>query len=210
VIPGVGLTGDVLAKGYQLKQVTGVEAELWRMPERRVALNGGVFTQIGRIWSEPRHSFLKLQTDLRLHWFPLPGGDDYEMQHQIRMGKTWGDVPFDELFTLGVERDNDLQLRGHVGTHHGRKGSSPLGRCYFLSNWEVDKNVYRNPLLAVKLGPFVDTGKITDASAALGSHEWLWDIGAQAKVRVLGVGVALSYGKDLRSGGNAYYVSLLR
>ncbi len=145
---------------------------------------------------------------MRLHWLPQAEGDDYEIQNRVRAGKTFGDVPFDELFMLGLERDNDLEMRGHIGTRDGRKGSAPLGRNYFLSNWEADKNVYRNGIFTVKLGPFLDTGKITDASPGLGSHEWLWDLGVQAKVRVFGVGVAFSYGKDLRTGNNAFYVTV--
>ena len=208
VIPGVALTPSLLARGYQLKQVAKLDAALWRVPERRLTLEGGSSSQAGRIWSQPSHAFEKLQGSSRLHWFPQAQGDDYEVQHQIRAGKTFGDVPFDELFMLGLERDNDLWMRGHIGTRDGRKGSAPLGRNYFLSNWEADKNVYRNGIFTVKLGPFLDTGKITDPSSGLGSHRWLWDTGAQAKVRVFGVGVVFSYGKDLRSGNNAFYVSM--
>jgi hypothetical protein len=99
-------------------------------------------------------------------------------------------------------------MRGHIGTRDGRKGSAPLGRNYFLSNGEADKNVYRGGIFTVKVGPYLDIGKITDSSAGLGSHRWLWDLGVQAKVRVFGIGMAFSYGKDLRSGNNAYYVSM--
>jgi hypothetical protein len=208
VVPGTALTSSLLVKGYQLKQLTQVDAELWRLPERRLTLDGGASSQVGRIWSQPSHSFEKLQGSLRFHWFPQSQGDDYEIQHRIRIGKTFGDVPFDELFILGLERDNDLEMRGHIGTRGGRKGSAPLGRNYFLSNWDADKNVYRNGIFTVKLGPFLDTGKITDASAGLSPQKWLWDPGAQAKVRVFGIGVTFSYGKDLRSGNNAFYVSM--
>ncbi|MGA9812937.1 MAG: tetratricopeptide repeat protein, partial [Terriglobales bacterium] len=194
VIPETALPLNLLAKGYQLKQVTQLKAGLWRFPERRLTLESGASSQLGRIWSQPSHSFEKLQGSLRFHWFPQAQGDDYEVQHRIRAGKTFGEVPFDELFMLGLERDNDLEMRGHIGTRDGRKGSAPLGRNYFLSNWEADKNVYRNGIFTVKLGPFLDTGKITDASAGLGSQKWLWDLGAQATVRVFGVGVAFSYG----------------
>jgi tetratricopeptide (TPR) repeat protein len=208
VIPGTALSPSLLTKGCQLKQITQLETELWRVPERRLTLEGGVSSQAGRIWSQPSHSFEKLQGSLRFHWFPQAQDDDYEIQHRIRVGKTFGSVRFDELFMLGLERDNDLEMRGHVGTRDDRKGSAPLGRDYFLSNWEADKNVYRNGIFTAKLGPFLDTGKITDASAGLGSQKWLWDTGAQMKVRVFGVGVAFSYGKDLRSGNNAFYVSM--
>jgi tetratricopeptide (TPR) repeat protein len=210
VISGPALTPGLLAKGYQLKQIAQVDAALWRLLERRLTVEGGLSSQAGRLWSAPSNSFEKLQGSLRFHWLPQAQGDDYELQHLIRAGKTFGQVPFDELFMLGLERDNDLWMRGHIGTRDGRKGSAPLGRNYFLSNWELDKNVWKNGVVSLKLGPFVDSGKITDSVPGLGSQKWLWDVGAQAKVRVFGIGVVFSYGKDLRSGNNALYVSMRR
>jgi hypothetical protein len=208
VILGSALSPALLMKGYQLKQLSEVKAEIWRVPTRRLTVSAGISSQMARVWSQPSHSIEKLQSSLGLHWFPLAQGDDYEMQHQIRAGKTWGSAPFDELFGLGIDADSDLWMRGHIATRDGRKGSGPLGRSYFLSNWEADKYVYRNPLLGVKLGPFVDTGRIADASPVVGRRPWLLDVGLQAKGRMLGAEVVLSYGKDLRSGSNAIYVSL--
>ena len=210
MVPGIVLTPELLAKGYQLKQTLQLDAELWRLPEKRFTLEGEVSTQVARLWSQPQKSFEQLQASLEWHWFPQAVGDDYETRQQFRAGKTFGTVPFDELFMLGLERDNDLPLRAHIGTRDGLKGSAPLGRDYFLSNWEADKNVYGNGILTLKLGPFLDTGKITDSSPTLGSHEWLWDLGAQAKLRILGTGLVFSYGKDLRSGNNAFYLAALR
>src|SRR4029077_6373098 len=116
VVPGTVLTPSLLAKGYQLKQITQVNTTLWRVPERRLPIGAGASSQAGRLWSQPSQSFEKLQGSLRLHWLPPSQGDDYEVQSRIRAGKTFGDVPFDELFMLGVERDNDLEMRGHIGT----------------------------------------------------------------------------------------------
>ncbi len=101
-------------------------------------------------------------------------------------------------------------MRAHIGTRDGRKGSAPLGRNYFLATWETDKNLYGYGILALRMGPFLDTGKITDPSSTLGSQKWLWDAGAQTKLRVFGTGVVFSYGKDLRSGDNAFYLTMLR
>jgi hypothetical protein len=210
VVPGPGLTPALLTKGYQLKQLAELGAALWRMPERRFTVDAKVSSQAARLWSEPAESSEKLQASLAWHWFPCTEGDDYEMQQQFRSGKTFGTVPFDELFMLGLERDNDLPLRAHIGTREGRKGSAPLGSNYFLASWETDKNLYGNGIVTLKMGPFVDTGKITDPFAMLGSHEWLWDAGAQAKLRLFGTGVVFSYGKDLRSGNNAFYLTTLR
>ena len=131
------------------------------------------------------------------------------MQGKIAIGTIAGSFPFDELYSLGMERDNDLWLRAHIGTRDGRKGSAPLGRTYFLANTEVNKNLYSNGLISFRLAPFLDSGKIT-GPAGLGSDRWLWDTGMQLKLRILGVGFTFIYGKDLRTGNNAYYLTAAR
>jgi len=203
VVPGTVLTPQLLLGGSQLKQISEVHYRLLDIPEHRLWFNTGVSSQLGRIWSQPAHVFAKLQGSVQLQWFPQSQGDDYLLQSRIRGGGAGGQPPFDELFMLGMERDNDLWMRAHIGTRDGRKGSAPLGRTYFLSSNEIDKNIYGNGLITVKLSPFLDSGKITGDH--LGSQGWLWDTGVQAKLRVLGVGVTFVYGKDLRTGNNAYY-----
>ena len=210
IFPGSVLTPELLRKGYQLKQQARLAATLLRIPERRFTIEAEASSQAARLWSQSPASFEKLQGSLRWHWFPRPQGDDYESQQQLRAGKTFGTPPFDELFMLGLERDTDLPMRAHIGSRDGRKGSAPLGRNYFLANWEIDKDIYSNGIVAVKAGPFLDTGTITDPLSGLGSHEWLSDLGVQAKLRIFGVGVVFSYGKDLRSGNDAFYVSWLK
>jgi len=212
--PGV-IVPELLVFGYQLKQSATVQYQLLRSPERHLTATAAAGSQAGRVWSEPAQSFEKLDALVEAHWLPRAKGDDYESRWQARAGRTFGQIPFDELFMLGLERDNDLdgglKMRSHVGTRDGRKGSAPLGRNYFVANWETDKNVYSNGLFTVKLGPFLDTGKITDTSAStLGSQKWLCDTGAQAKLRVLGLGVVFSYGKDLRTGNNAFFTTVMR
>jgi tetratricopeptide (TPR) repeat protein len=210
VLAGTAFTPQLLPAGYQLKQTAQLTYDLWRLPEHRLEVSTAASSQAGRIWAQPEHAFEKLQALLEVHWMPQPRGDDYANKWLFRAGKSFGQLPFDELYMLGMERDSDLWLHGHVGTRHGRKGSAPLGRDYFLLNWESDKNLYSNGLLTIKLGPVFDAGKITDSSSALGSHQWLFDIGAQAKLHVLGIGVVFSYGKDLRSGNNAFFSTLAR
>jgi len=210
VFPGNVLTPELLAEGYQLKQTAEVEHDLWRWPDHRFTLSSGASSEIGRVWSQPAEFFEKLQASLEAHWLPLGRGEDLETRWRLRDGKTFGDIPFDELFMLGLERDNDLWMRAHIGTRDGRKGSAPLGTSYFLSNWETDKNVYSNGFFLLKVGPFFDTGKISDPSSLLGSQTWLYDSGGQVKLRVLGVSAIFSYGKDLRTGNNAFYATVGR
>ena len=205
VTPGLSLTPDLLLQGGQLKQVARIHYRALDAPEHRLTVETAAMSQIARIWSQPAHAFAKLEGAAETRWLPQMQGDDYETTIDLRGGGTAGQSPFDELFELGMERDNNLWLRGHVGTRDGRKGSAPLGTHYFLVNSSVDKNVYGNGLLTLKFGPFLDTGKINGAAENLGSRKWQWDTGAQAKLRVLGVGVTFVYGKDLRTGNNAFY-----
>jgi tetratricopeptide (TPR) repeat protein len=207
VNPGSALTPELLAQGFQLKYLGQLNYVLARVPERRFIVSTGVLTELGRTWSHPSQAFAKLEGSLEARWLPQASGDDYEMRAKVASGTTFGQIPFDELFSLGVERDNDLRLRAHKGTRNGRKGNAPLGSSYFLSNWELDKNVFSSGAIALKMGPFLDTGRISDSSSGLGSKKWLWDVGAQAKIQVFGFGVAFSYGRDLRTGGDLFYVS---
>jgi len=204
VLVGTVLTPQLTANGYELKQVSGIDYELWRIPEHRFIVSSSVGLETGRIWSRPARSFAQLQGAVQSRWLPRARDDDYETQWRLRAGRTFGQLPVDELFMLGLERDNNLPLRAHIGTRNGRKGSAPLGSNYVLSNFETDKNIYSNGLVRFKLGPFVDIGKITGVRV-LGSNSWLVDVGVQAKVSVLGVGIAFSYGIDLRAGHNAFY-----
>jgi tetratricopeptide (TPR) repeat protein len=194
------------ADGTSLVYWFRVNRSLLRIPERRFTVDGTGEGRIGRDFAIGSQAFGALGGGLRAHWLPQAAGDDYEMQAQLRGGEALGQVPFDELFQLGIERDNDLWLRGHPGTIGGRKGAGPLGRRFLLANWELDKNVYANGFFTVKLGPFIDSGTIADPSGLFGSERWLWDTGAQCKIRVLGsMTVVLSYGRDLRGGRNAFY-----
>jgi tetratricopeptide (TPR) repeat protein len=187
------------------------DRSLLSVPERRFTVESSAEGRISRTFANSLGASGTLRGSLDVHWLPRATGDDYEMRIRIRTGATLGRVPFDELFQLGLERDNDLWLRGHAGTSGGRKGAAPLGRRYFLANWEMDKNIYSNGLFTVKLGPFLDNGSIADASGLFGSRQWLWDTGAQCKVRILGsISVVLIYGRDLRGGRNVFYGTALR
>lgn len=188
----------------------GVQRTLVRAPEHRFTLGSSAEAKAGRAFADALGPFATFRGSLSAHWFPRATGDDFEMQSRIRAGATAGKATLDELFELGVERDNDLWLRGHAGTLDGRKGAAPLGRRYFLANWEMDKNIYQNGFFTVKLGPFLDSGAVDDSSGLFGSQRWLWDAGAQCKVRVLGsLTVVLSYGRDLRAGRGVFYGTVL-
>lgn len=209
---GTVATPGLLIEGSQLKQRAQINYELLRLPEQHLVIGSTAKSQLGRLWTDSGgHTFLTAQGSLTTDWFANCKGDDYEMQERLSAGATAGDVPFDELFQLGIDGDNtELKMRAHIGTDRRRKGNAPLGRNYLVSNWEMDKNAYSNGLFRITLGPFVDSGKITDPLSFLGTNKWLWDTGAQAKFKAFGVQLIVLYGKDLRTGNNTAYAYIGR
>jgi tetratricopeptide (TPR) repeat protein len=209
VVDGTALTPALIASGFELKPLASIEDKLLDVPERRFTLTAGAKAELARLWrdsqpSSPNH-FGKLQASAVAHWFPEAQGDTWEAQQRVRTGRIFASAPFDELFMLGVERDNDLWMRGHIGTRDGRKGSSPLGNSYILSNTDFFRCIYSNGLFSIKLGPLLDIGRMGAPTAGLSNGRWLFDTGAEAKLTVLGTSVVLTYGRDLRTGSNAFY-----
>ena len=183
---------------------------LLRVPERRLGIEGTGQVHGGRNYAGRLGAFGDIKGEVSARWLPQARGDDYEFVTRLRGAETFGDVPLDMLYQLGVERDNDLWLRGHAATTDGQKGRAPLGRRYVLLNSELYKTVYVAAFFRVQVGPFFDSGAIADPTGLFGSQKWLYDTGIQARIRVLGsVSVVLSYGRDLRNGKGTFYATAL-
>jgi tetratricopeptide (TPR) repeat protein len=203
---GASAADPTFTNGVAVEARARSDFALLQMPEKRFTLGSSIQGTLGNFYAQGFGRFGMLQGSLGTRWFPMGRGDDYEVTENFYTGKTFGAVPFDDLFILGLERDNNLPLRAHIGTHDGQKGSAPLGRDYLLSNWEIDKNVYSNGWLKLRLAPFADTGRIYGRGDGFGSSRWLWDAGGSVKLSVLGgVSLIFTYGKDLRTGKNAFY-----
>jgi hypothetical protein len=201
----------LFTNGSAIAVRSSVQRFLIRFPEDRFTLDSSATGEIGTFFGGPLNRYARIQGSLQAHWLPESRGNDFETQFSLRAGRTFGNVPFDELFMLGFDRDNDLWMRGHPGLRDGEKGNAPLGQNYILANAETDKIVYRGTFFTVKAGPFLDSGDIYDPSGYFGSSRWLWDTGVQAKIRVLGsFEFVLGYGKDLRSGQNSFFTTVSR
>lgn len=205
---GSALTPSLAASGFELKQTASAQDKLLDLPEHRFSLTANASSEFGRLWSSPPRVFEKLQASAIAHWFPQAQDDRYEFMQQLRGGYTFGSTPFDELFMIGVERDNDLWLRGHIGTRDRQKGSAPLGYSYFLTNSDFYRRIYTNGLLTLHAGPLFDIGRMSAPTNGLSTQQWLFDTGVEAKLRILGTSVILTYGRDLRANTNAFYATL--
>lgn len=214
VAEGTALTPALVVPGWELKYLASIEDKTVQIPERRFSLTTGASAELARMW--PTQSqvtgapgvFGKLQGSALAHWFPRQQSEVYEAAERVRAGRTFASTPFDELFLIGMERDSDLWLRGMVGTRDRKKGSSPLGSNYFLSNTDFYRRIYGNGLFDIKAGPLADIARVGAPTSGLATKQWLFDIGVGAKLTVLGTSVVLSYGRDLRSGSNAFYGSI--
>lgn len=210
VVPGSGLTSSLLTPGFELKQISSLTAGLLRLPEYRFTLTSGASSDFARTFTTPAHLSEKLQGSAFARWQPGMQGDNYELNQQLRAGKLFGTAPFDDLFVFGMDRDDtNLWMRGHIATRDARKGSSPLGDAYFLSNTDFLRRAYGNGLLSIHIGPLLDIGKMSAPTTGLSSDEWLVDAGAEARLTVLHTSFVLSYGRDLRSGTNAFWGSVV-
>lgn len=189
-----------------LKGWTGVRHTLLRVPERRFTVIGEAESQFGRGFKDTLGRFGSLGGALRADWLPHATGESDSLHLQVRASQTFGDVPLDQLYELGLDRDSTLWLRGHDAMVDGRKGGAPLGRQFVLINSEYDRTLYNGSFLRLQVGPLLDMGRITDSSGTIGDPRWLVDMGVQAKLRVLGsVSVVLSYGRDLRDGRGVFF-----
>ncbi|MGH9574450.1 MAG: hypothetical protein ACRD40_13100, partial [Candidatus Acidiferrales bacterium] len=206
-------TAPFFTSGNVVEWNAASDYRLISVPDRRITIDSSANAGVGRFFtSSGPNRFGRSEGSLAFHWFPQPEGDDYEITSRFRTGAIFGEIPFDELYTIGVERDdNDLWLRGIPATHDGRKGNSPMGRRYLLWNWDWEKVIYHDAFFELKAGPAFDAGDISDPSGAFGSRGWLWDPGAELTIRVLDtVSVVFSYGHDIRSGQNTLFGTTLR
>lgn len=181
------------------------------LPQRRLTIDTGLSGSFGKNFARALGSFGTIEASVALAWFPEAQGNDYHTTLRFHAGRAFGPVTLDQLYELGIERDNNLWVRGISGTHNGLKGNAPLGTEFALWNWETDKTLFENGYVTLQLGPFLDVGRIADPSGMFGSRFWLWDPGLECKIRLFGdVQLIVSYGRDLHSGSSAFYESASR
>lgn len=199
----------LFSPGVRLKTRSTVEHQLLRLPEKGFTVTGQGRSEFGGTPAGAAGPFSRLSGALDMRWEPLSLRGNTAFSASAQGGSAWGRIPFDELFILGLERDNDLWMRGHVGTHRGRKGSAPMGRRYVLFKSELERRFLKNHLVEFWAGPFLDSGKILDDRGYFGTEKWLWDTGLQFQLRLPGgPALMLFYGKNLRTGQDSFYAAI--
>ena len=179
--------------GALLTYQAGVNHRILALPENRLTADTGLTLEYGR-------NFSRITSHTLVQWFPYAATDDYKATVGFRFGKLGGAAPFDEQFNLGLDRDHEFLLRGHPGTRDGRKGAGPVASEVFLWNVDLQKNVLKQGLFTVGVGPFLDVARVS------GSEQPFVDTGIQLRLSfVSGLALAFSYGRDLQTGRNAFF-----
>jgi hypothetical protein len=185
----------------------------WHWPERRVRVDNFASFDAGHLFTTSPSRLITARAGVKAEWLPGSRGDTYRLTQRIQTGRTFGNAPLDELFMLGMERDNDydLWLRVTVATRDGKKGNAPLGREFSISQTDFDRKLIELPLVRLEAGPFLDAGWVGDPSRLVGSYRVLYDAGLQLTVHTLSaIDVRFVYGRDLVSGRGAFYTAVSR
>jgi hypothetical protein len=217
--PGVRVSRASFARGdesqlfadyWSIRARNQLDYELWRSPERRILVETRAWFETGRYFQQTRARFASGAAEANAVWGPFSSDAKGLVRSTMGAGRILGRAPVDQLFTLGMERDNDLWLRGHVGTADGRKGNAPLGRGYALARIGFERSWLRLPFVDLSAGPFFDTGRIGDPSGNLGSRGWMYDTGVQIILSAGRLHWTAVYGRDLRDGRGVFYTAVQR
>ena len=197
-------SGGVLTRrpsGMSLKYEGTSNYDVLRLPESRLTVSAETRGQFGRAFSTDDR-IARAEAGIQADWLPKAEGDDYRVLIRTRAGRVWGSAHIDELFALGVDRDEDLWLRGHSTTAEGRKGNGPTGRRYVLLNAEIGKTIFNRGLVKTSIVPFVDIARSGSAFV---------DTGAEFRVSVASLATfSISIGRDLKAGRTVVFTNATR
>jgi peptidase C39-like protein len=193
--------GSRRSSGFTVKSGGSVAYDLWVVPERRFDFSTAIRGEVGSVVSSGRR-FVRMEPALNVHWLPQPRGTDYETRLSLRGGAIYGDAPFEELYSIGLDRDSDLRLRAHPATRDGRKGAALMAPRYVLLNSEVAKRIVDWSFVTLKLAPFADVAQ---------SGKLYVDAGVDFRVSVASMlTISLSLGHDFKSGRNVLFTDVVK
>jgi tetratricopeptide (TPR) repeat protein len=182
-----------LAGGVELKYSGSVTRAILREPSRHLTLDSSINIESGKLFGVSPLRFTKLVSDTNLHWLSFTS--------RMRMGGTFGSIPFDENFVLGLDRDSDLWLRAHSATVEGRKNASSTSRAFAVTNLDYQRTLLDTAWYRISAGPFLDAGKSSSAT------QWLVDSGIEVRFSILNsFGINISYGRSLSDTSHSLFV----
>src|SRR5262245_893454 len=179
--------------GVELKYSGLIKRTVIREPAYHMALDSSVSIEAGKLFRATPMNFAKLVNTTSLRWRSLTS--------QVRIGRDIGEVPFDERFTIGLDRDSDLWMRAHPATVDGRKNTLNTTQSFILTNSDFQRVLWNLGWFRLSSGPFLDAGRSSI------SPGWLMDTGIEFRFSILSsFEINLSYGKSLSDHNRALFL----
>lgn len=187
--------------GSSLRYGASLSYDAVRIPQKRFTLTPEIRSQFGRYLSGGGR-IARAEGVVALQWMPQAAGDDYRISTTARASRIWGRTFEDEMFALGLGRDEELPLRAHPATRDGRKGAAVIGRRYGLLNAQMSKRLFDVGWVGMSVVPFIDLAR---------AHSVFVDAGAELRLSVASMAtVSFSVGRDLRTGKTSAFFNTLR
>ncbi|MDZ7638492.1 MAG: tetratricopeptide repeat protein [Bryobacterales bacterium] len=200
-----GVANSRLFEGTSIRYAHSIESDLFRNPMRRVFVTASGEGSFERYLAQGSNVY-RGGGAMTIRWLPAASGDDGLTQLRIAAGALRGPSALPELFTIGLERDGGIPLRGHIGTSGGHKGSALYGDRYLSSNLEVQKTLLRLGVVTFALAPFLDVAWVRDPARLYGARRTQFDAGVQwIAATPGGTQIRLSYAWDLRNRRRSFY-----
>ena len=187
--------------GVSVRYDGSAQYELLHFPERRLTLTSDLRGQFGRTLTTSQR-IARAEMGFDLDWMPQARGDDYRVSSKAHGGRIWGRSTIDDLFSIGIDRDTNLWLRGHSAVVDGRKGAGPMGRRYFLWSTEISKRLFDTAFFKANVVPFADIARAGSLYV---------DTGIELRFSLASlVTFSLSAGRDLKAGRTLVFTNLTR
>jgi hypothetical protein len=200
VMAGRSYRNTEFVSGFTVAHALAAGYRILNAPENGFTLDADAQWRLGRFFAQRGGRYAKAEASISARWRPRP--DSYEAAARASFGRLFGNAPFDEAYMLGRQRDDGLQLRGLVAVRDGRKGRAPVGRQYFVANFDFFRQVWRPGLMAVDMGALLDAGVVSQTVYGSWPRRWAVTPGVQIRVRAPnGFAVVFSYARDPRGGG---------
>lgn len=132
----------------------------------------------------------------------------------VKGGNSWGNLPVEEYFMLGLDTYPQNPLRGHRVQDHGHYGTGPMGTDFVLVNNDIERrlatipffNTFNIPYVTVKWQAFFDGAKTWDKNHIFDEGKLLLDVGGGVRFETPTHALNLTYGRSLRDGQNVFFV----
>lgn len=196
---------SLLPSGTSVRYAHLIESDIYRNPLRRIVATASANGSFER-YLAVASNVVRAEGSLTLAWSPAASSEDGRTSLRVAAGTLRGRPALPELFSIGMERDCTVPLRGHIGTSHGHKGSALYGDRYLAANLEVRKTLIRMGIVTLSVAPFLDAAWVRDPNHRFGARKIQYDAGLQWIASTPGgTEIRLSYAWDLRNQRQSFY-----